>query len=268
MVRRFFLENTMKLTNESIYRHLNTPSILVETYDVLPSTNTTLKERGRMGAQHGLVIAAAEQTAGRGRMGREFFSPADTGIYFSALLRPSLPVEDCQLITTAAAVACAGVLEEISGSEAKIKWVNDIYINHKKVCGILTEAAISPNGKLDFAILGIGINITPPKNNFPSDIKNKAGALLCHTSEDLRGYIIAKVLDEFFSLYGTLEERAYFEEYRNRSLLDGMQVEVIKQGQSLPATALCIDDELHLVVQYNDGTIEHLYTGDVSIKQV
>ena len=257
----------MKLSADSIYNHLNNKNLSVECYDVISSTNTVLKERGRSGAAHGLIIAAAEQTAGRGRMGRSFFSPAETGIYFSILLRPSLAPKDCQLITTAAAVSCARVLEKYSEDEAKIKWVNDIYFKDKKVCGILTEASIKPNGALDFAVLGIGINITPPKSSFPDDIKNKAGSLLSHCSNDIRGKIIGEILNEFFTLYNTLEDRAYFEEYRSRSLLDGKEIEVIRNDSLLPAKALYIDDELRLVVQYTNGTIEHLYTGDVSIKK-
>ena len=256
----------MNFTAEAIYKHLNDQSLIVEVYEVLPSTNTLLKKRGRRNAPHGLIIAAAEQTAGRGRMGREFYSPAETGIYFSILLRPSLRIEDCQLITTAAAVSCARVLERISGFEAKIKWVNDIYINQRKVCGILTEAAVTPNGRLDFAVLGIGINIIPPKDNFPADIRNKAGAVLNEATEDLRGMIIAEILNEFLKLYETIEDRAYFKEYRSRSFLNGMDIEVIRQDSVSPAKALYIDDALRLVVQYEDGSIEHLYTGDVSVR--
>ena len=258
----------MKLSKESISSYLSNKSLAVETYDVISSTNTVLKERGRKGAPHGLIIAATEQTAGRGRMGRTFFSPADTGIYFSVLLRPFLAPQDCQLITTAAAVACARVLEKIAGEPAQIKWVNDIYIKDKKVCGILTEASITPNGGLDFAVLGIGINITPPKNNFPADLIEKAGSVLSDCSIDLRGMIIAEILNEFFALYETLEDRGYFNEYRSRSLLDGKAVEVLRNDSILPASALYIDEELHLVVQYTDGSIEHLYTGDVSIKKL
>ena len=116
-------------------------------------------------------------------------------------------------------------------------------------------------------MLGIGINITPPKDSFPDDIKNKAGSLLSHCSDDIRGKIIGEILNEFFTLYNTLEDRAYFEEYRSRSLLDGKEIEVIRNDSLLPAKALYIDDELRLVVQYTNGTIEHLYTGDVSIKK-
>ena len=257
----------MNLTIESIKNHIHNKSISIETYACIPSTNTLLKERGRKGAPHGLLIAAEEQTAGRGRMGRSFFSPAETGVYFSILLRPTLPPESCQLITTAAAVACARVLESISGTDAKIKWVNDIYIHDKKVCGILTEAAFSAVGTLDFAVLGIGINITPPKDNFPMDLIQKAGAILDDTTTDLRGYIIAEVINEFLKLYETLEDRSYFDEYRKRSMLDGMAIEVIRNNEIIPATAIFIDEELRLAVQYEDGKIEHLYTGDVSIRK-
>ncbi len=258
----------MKVSPESISRHLKTNHLIIETHDIISSTNTVLKERGRKGAPHGLVIAAAEQTAGRGRMGRSFFSPADTGIYFSILLRPSLSPQGCQLITTAASVSCARVLEKVSGETAQIKWVNDIYIKDKKVCGILTEASIRPNGTLDFAVLGIGINITPPKNNFPDDIIEKAGSVLSNSTDDLRGQIIADILNDFLALYETIEDRAYFNEYRQRSMLNGKHIEVLKNEQIIPATALYIDEELRLAVQYEDGKVEHLYTGDVSIKKL
>ena len=258
----------MNPINDSPKNYINIPNISVEVYDSVPSTNTMLKERGKIDAPHGLVIAAREQTAGRGRMGRSFYSPSDTGIYFSVLLRPSLSVQDCQLITTAAAVACARVLEKFAQAPAKIKWVNDIYIHDKKVCGILTETCLKPNGTLDFAVLGIGINITAPRGGFPSDLIYKAGGVLKTSEEDLRWQIMGEILNEFFPLYHKLTEKVFFHEYRSRSLLDGHQIEVIKQDLILPATALYIDEELRLAVQYENGIVEHLYTGDVSIKKL
>ena len=258
----------MKLYPKSVTKYLKHDFCIVETYNCVDSTNLMMKKRGREGAPHGLIIVAESQTAGRGRMGRDFFSPAETGIYFSILLRPKLSPADCQLITTAAAVACARVLEKFANSPAKIKWVNDIYINDRKVCGILTEAAIAANGTLNYAVLGIGINITPPTNHFPDEIAEKAGSVVLSVDEDLRGEITAQILNEFFDIYNQIEERTYFNEYRSRSYLDGVSVEVLKHDASIPAKALYIDENLCLVVQYSSGSTERLFTGDVSIKKI
>lgn len=256
------------LTENDIKQYLKYPNLTIETYDSVTSTNTILKQRGQNGAPHGLVIAAEAQTAGRGRMGRDFFSPANTGIYFSILLRPNLSPENCLLITTAAAVSCARVLERHAKSAARIKWVNDVYIDNKKVCGILTEAAFTGRATLDYVVLGIGINISPPKDGFPMDITNKAGTVLKTNELDLRGRIAAEILDSFLDMYENIENREFIKEYRSRSLLDGMEVEVLKHDCSRPAKALFVDEELCLLVQYPDGTIEQLRTGDVSIKTV
>ena len=258
----------MKLTASSITHHLNVPNLSVEVYETITSTNTVLKERARNGAPHGLVIAAAHQTAGRGRMGRDFYSPADTGIYFSVLLRPKIKPEDCLLITTAAAVACARVLEQYTDSPVKIKWVNDIYVDDRKICGILTEASFRTPSDIDYAVLGIGINLAPPKDGFPEDILHKAGTLFHEEASDLRGRIAAEVLNAFFKIYKNLESRSHVKEYQKRSYLDGKHIDVIKHDRIIPATALEICDDLTLKVRYEDGSLEHLSTGDVSIRNL
>lgn len=254
----------MLFSAENILKHLTHENLSVEVYDCITSTNTLLKERGHKGAPHGLIVAAKEQTAGRGRMGRSFFSPSHTGVYFSLLLRPSLSPSDALLITTAAAVACARVLEQLSNKKAEIKWVNDIYIDGKKVCGILTEASFSHN-KIEFAVLGIGVNLTQPEDGFPAEIQNKAGFVFDTTTDDMRSVIVAEIINEFLNIYETIENKAFISEYRSRSMLDGMKIDVIKGDTVTPATALYIDQDLSLVVRYDDGKIEHLSSGDVSI---
>ena len=111
-------------------------------FEELDSTNRYLKELAAKDARPGTVIIANRQSAGRGRLGRKFFSPGEKGIYMSILLRPDIPLERAVLITSMAAVAVARAIERVSGIEAKIKWVNDIFLKGKKVCGILTEAGI------------------------------------------------------------------------------------------------------------------------------
>jgi len=254
-------------SEQDIRSHLSVDGLIIETQQCVTSTNSILKELARSGGPHGYVLAAEEQTAGRGRMGRSFFSPSETGIYFSILLRPSFSPADSLLITTAAAVVCAEILEGISGQKAEIKWVNDIYINGHKVCGILTEAAIAPGGvNMDYAILGIGINLLPPSDGFPEEIKTKAGAVFEGNAPDLRSYIIAEILNRFFQLYPTLTDRSFVAEYRKRSMLDGKPVDILKYESVTPAIALYIDEDLSLVVRYKNGTIEHLSTGDVSVR--
>ncbi|MBR6501944.1 MAG: biotin--[Clostridia bacterium] len=135
----------------------------------IDSTNIYAKTLASEGYKDGTVVVAREQTAGKGRLGRTFFSKRG-GLYFSVILRPYKSLNDTVFITTAAAVAAARAIEKVSGKKCEIKWVNDIYINNKKVCGILTEGAITPDGSLDYAILGVGINLFAPKGGFPSNL--------------------------------------------------------------------------------------------------
>ena len=129
-------------------------------FEELDSTNSYLKEMAAKGAQEGTIIIANRQSAGRGRLGRSFFSPEEKGIYMSILLRPDISLERAVLITSMAAVAVAEAIEQVSGIQTKIKWVNDIFLNKKKVCGILTEAGIdAETGTLEYAVLGIGVNV-------------------------------------------------------------------------------------------------------------
>lgn len=259
----------MQFNAEAIQKHLHASELTVEFMHCVSSTNSLLKQKAAAGAPHGLVLAAAEQTEGRGRMGRNFFSPNETGVYFSILLRPDLSPPDSLLITTSAAVAAARVLEKFSGKPAQIKWVNDIYIDGKKVCGILTEAAIAPDGsRLSYAVLGIGINLTSPKHGFPADISNRAGFLLPDCTNEIRPIIVAEIVNEFYSMYIDLQKREFINEYRTRSMLNGMDVNVIKSDRTLPATALYVTEDLSLAVQYENGDIEYLSSGDVSIRHL
>lgn len=258
----------MGFSAKEISQYLADPSLQVEVYDCVSSTNTLAKQRGLDHGPEGLVIAAASQSAGRGRMGRSFFSPDQTGVYFSLLLRPALSPQDSLLITTAAAVACARALERISGRPAAIKWVNDIYMEGRKVCGILAESCFTGGPHADFVVLGIGINLYSPKGGFPTDISLKAGSVLQEQSEDLRSFLVAEVINQFLPLYECIENRAYLEEYRSRSLLTGKPITVIKSAQMLPAIALSIEDDLSLLVRYEDGTTEALSSGDVSIRPI
>lgn len=140
------------------------------------STNAEARRRALEGAAEGTVVVAEEQTAGKGRPGKTFFSPAATGLYLSIVLRPTLAADRGQFITCAAAVACAQAIEQVTGAESLIKWVNDIYCDGRKVAGILTEGVVDmESGHFEHAVLGIGVNVKPPADGFPHDIADVAG---------------------------------------------------------------------------------------------
>ena len=145
-------------------------------FDKTVSTNEEIKLIAESGEEF-TVAVAREQTGGKGRMGRKFESPVG-GLYFSVLLKPRFSAETCLKITTAAAVAMARAIEKVCGKSAEIKWVNDIYIKQKKVCGILTEGVFdAENGHIKYAVLGVGVNVATPKGGFPEEIRETAGVL-------------------------------------------------------------------------------------------
>ena len=248
-----------------IERYLKTPC-KIEIFKSVTSTNDVLKQMASSGADEWTVVVAGEQTAGRGRMGRQFYSPKGTGIYMSILLRPKFPAQQALLITTAAAVAVANALEENGCQDVKIKWVNDVFSQGKKVCGILTEGAFDfETGLLDYAILGIGINVDIPSGGFPDNITSVAGAAFSGV-DVVRSRIIAQVIDNFSGFYNNLIEKPHLAQYRSRSLLTGKTVLVPNQDETQQAIVLDIDDEFRLVVRYSDGRQEALSSGEVSVK--
>jgi len=239
----------------------------VQVYDTLPSTNRTAKMLAEQGAAEGTVVIAASQTEGRGRLGRTFCSPPDTGLYMSIILRPSLPLDQVLLLTVAAAVAVCRAVEAVSDHHPQIKWVNDIYCHGRKVCGILTEASVdTQTGALDYAVLGIGINVRTPSGGFPPELSTIAGALSDGADGPDRNTVAAAVLRCFAKEYATLDRKAFVEEYRRRSMLEGCRVNVTTPLSTTEATAVCVDEACRLVVRYDDGREEALSSGDVSIR--
>lgn len=255
-----------RLSQDAICRHLNTAGLCINVHGEVTSTNRLAKEAAEQGAPEGTVIVAHAQTAGRGRLGRTFCSPPDTGLYMSIVLRPTLPAEKALSVTTAAAVAVARAIERVSPRQARIKWVNDVFCDDKKVCGILTEASLdTETGGLSYAVLGIGINVRDPKDGFPADLRDIAASVFGEGGGD-RAALAAAVLDEFFSLYARLDEEAFVAEYRERSLMPGHQVIVRKPQGDRAATALEVDAQCRLRVRYDDGEEDTLSSGDVSIR--
>lgn len=243
----------------------------IRCFDVIDSTNTALKAEGAKGAKEGTVIIADSQTMGRGRLGRRFESPTGTGIYMSILLRPKFNPEEALKITTGAAVAIATAIEDVSGEDTKIKWVNDIYMRERKVCGILAESSLNFETKsFEYCVLGIGINVKAPEGGFPEEIKDIAGAVFEeYIPEDAREKIVAKVLDNFFNFYENMPSDDYIDDYRRRSLLTGREVTYINNltGLEESGIAVDVDKDCHLLVKLTDGSIKAFSTGEVNLKK-
>ena len=241
------------------------PKISVIAVDEIDSTNTALKKMAEAGAAEGTIVTARLQTGGKGRLGRTFLSPKGSGLYFSLLLRPDLPFFACRTLTTTAAVAVSRAVERlVPGAKCRIKWVNDVFLHGKKVCGILTEAAIgAETGKLDYAVLGIGINVTEPEGGFPEDLRSVAGAI----SEGGVDFstLLGAVVAEFFTFYGK-NGAACLAEYRARQMLTGTPVTVFGNGEPYSATVLGVSDDFGLLVEREDGTKEELSSGEVSVR--
>lgn len=243
--------------------------VRVETYPSLASTNLTAKERAECGENEWLVICAEEQSDGKGRMGRTFFSPSGSGLYMSILLRPKFSSELSTLITTAAAVSASQAIEEITGKAAGIKWVNDIFADGRKVCGILTEAKLSPEtGVLDYAVLGIGVNVYSPNGGFPDEISSIATSLLNKREKDLRNSLCAAIIRNFHGFYTQLEKRSFIEEYKKRSIVIGKRVAILSlSGEEKEfGTVLDIDENCNLIIRGEDGTERTLSSGEIRIK--
>lgn len=260
-------KSDLPLTVGKLGKFLSDDKYKIQLYNTAVSTNTMMKELAYRGEQEWSVILAEEQTGGRGRLGRSFLSPRFTGIYASVLLRPHMSMSRAVFITVAAAVAAARAIENVSGKRAEIKWVNDIYVGDRKVCGILTEASMNvENGIIDYAVLGIGINAAEPEGGF-GELEGIAGALFERASGLLRAELIASFLN-YFSEYYEKGFESSFEEYKRRQYLVGKEIEVISCDKTEPASAVGIDDECRLIVRMKSGELRALSSGDVSTKRL
>lgn len=249
--------------------YLHTASYEITYLDRVDSTNLRLKQLAEQGAPEGRVLVAAQQSAGRGRMGRSFYSPEGSGLYMSLLLRPKLPAEKALYLTTCAAVAVSSALEALSGERARIKWVNDVYMRAHKVCGILVESSFLADGSLNYAVLGIGVNLLEPSGGFPPKLSQVAGAVFrSGDASVLRAMTAAAILDRFSSLSAALPEKPFLTEYRRRSLQPGCEMTVfpVTGGTGERAALVCIDEEFSLVVRMEDGSLRRLHSGEVRVR--
>ena len=232
------------------------------------STNAVVREKANLGEPEGFLTLANEQTSGRGRLGRSFFSPPGTGLYMSLLLRPqNYAADQAVKITTMAAVAMSEAVEAVSGEKVEIKWVNDLYLRGKKICGILTEGSFSlENGALEYAVLGVGVNVYPPEQGFPQEFAETAGSVFTTRQNDAKNRLAAEFLNSFYRYYTSCDQTAYVEQYRGRSSVIGKRVTLLSGQEKTSAFVLGIDDQCRLLVQYDDGKKACYSSGEIRIR--
>ncbi|MDD3168344.1 MAG: biotin--[acetyl-CoA-carboxylase] ligase [Eubacteriales bacterium] len=272
------------LSVEGILPHLkaNFMADRIHVFRSLESTNLTAKKMALDGIPPGTVVIAEEQTKGRGRMGRSFHSPPVGGIYISFILQPRFDAAKSVLITTAASVAVCKAIENVTGISCRIKWVNDVYLGEKKICGILTEAVTDfESGRIEYIVLGIGINYNTAQSAFPKELSGIAGSLLesgrLSGSAASRNRLIAELIDQVLEINESLESRGFLADYKSRSFVLGKEILIIptagsKQERNLsegiPASAVDIDGDGGLVVRLQDGSVRTLNSGEISIRTI
>lgn len=238
-------------------------------YPELDSTNTRLKAMASQGAEHGTVVLADSQTGGRGRMGRSFSSPAGMGVYLSILLRPDCPPAELMHLTCAAAAAMCRAVESAAGFLPGIKWTNDLVWGRRKLAGILTEMGLNPGGKVDWAIVGIGVNCCQKEADFPPELRDRACSLAMVSGGEIdRAKVAAAMLEQLRemdqSLLSGKAEMLRF--YRENCVTIGKDVSIVKGEEVRHGRALDVDDEGALVVRFTDGRTQAVSSGEVSVR--
>lgn len=229
--------------------------------DRIDSTNAQARRIAAAGDTENTLIIAREQTAGRGRMGRSFYSPADTGLYMTLLCYPDAPLSDLGGLTCAAAWATALAIEELVGATPCIKWVNDLYLHGRKICGILCESVGTPRGTA--LLVGIGVNLTT--RDFPDAIAGVAGSLQATVCPEA---LATRICLRLLQYVERPDNALWLDGYRARFMLPGMQVTCILPNERFVATVRGISDSGALLVTDNDGHNRELWAGEVSIGAV
>lgn len=253
------------LSSEAIRCGLEHPEVTVQVFRDIPSTSLAMKQMALDGClPHGSVVAANEQTRGKGRKGRKFYSPKDSGLYLSVLLYPKKTVKESLELTAEAAVAVCRAVEKCCNISLGIKWVNDLYLEEKKVCGILTEAVTDfETGDIEFAVIGIGLNLKLPKGGFPEEIREKAGAVL--TGEEVvdRNRLAATIVNE---LLKETEKKGIPQEYIRRNLVPGRTICIVQGNCRRVVKAKEILPDGRLRICNEQGEEELLSGADVSLE--
>lgn len=232
----------------------------------LTSTNTVLKECARKGTPHGSVCLCEQQTAGRGRLGRAWSSPAESGVWCSVLLRPRLSPEDAPLVTFCAALAMAKAVQSLCALDVRIKWPNDVVLQGRKLCGVLLEMGFDATGSM-YVIAGTGLNVR--RGAYPEELADRAIALeeACQPPE--RSTLIAVYLNALEELLAAVERgglSGISAEYRRLSCTLGSEVQVIGTAETFTGVAVDVDAAGALLVRTEKGELRRVLAGDVSVR--
>ncbi len=243
----------------------------LEFYKVIDSTNNVAKRAGLEERRSGFLAVADRQDAGRGSRGRTWISPEGYNIFMSLMVRPEIPMDKVPGLTLVMALSIAEGIDEISGTDTKIKWPNDIVLNKRKICGILTELHQMPDGGGYFVVIGVGINVNQPGDLFPEEIRQTAGSIFSETEKETdRAKLIAACMKHFESNYGkyasTCDLKRLRVSYENRLINIGKEVRILDPKGEYEAIAEGITDEGALIITNKDGNREEINAGEVSVR--
>lgn len=240
---------------------------LLQVHEVLDSTNTHAKALAKQGAPEGTVVIAQQQTAGRGRLGRSFYSPGDGGLYFSVILRPGCLPAELMHLTCAVAVAACDAVEKATGLRPGIKWINDLTLGGKKLGGILTELGLTPDAVVDYAIVGIGINCT--QVGFPEELKPIACSIaeMGGNAPDIP-LLASALMVELEKTNSVLlsRQKEIIDRYRRDCVTLGKRIRVISPTDERKAEALDVAYDGSLLVRFDDGCTQTVNCGEVSVR--
>ena len=236
------------------------------------STNNYAKKMGEGEFQEGTLIIAEEQTAGRGRLGREWMSPKGKGIWMTIMLMPDIKPEQAAQITLIAAFAVVLGIKNVCNIYAMIKWPNDVVVNGKKLCGILTEMGAEID-RINYLIVGIGINANVDEMDFTDSGLNIATSIKIQKGRDIdRKLLISDIIKNFEELYINFIEKGSIEyiikDYKKVSATLGKDVRILEKGEEWHGLALDINNQGHLIVKMDDGTIKEISSGEVSVRGI
>ncbi|MBK5200034.1 MAG: biotin--[acetyl-CoA-carboxylase] ligase [Spirochaetaceae bacterium] len=263
------VRKSYKLSKEIIASSL--PDLDVYFFDEIDSTNNYCKFLASKDKSRNALVVSNKQLKGRGRLGRVFESPSG-GVYFSLLLNTKKSSVDNLLVTSAASIAVSRAIQKVCNIETQIKWVNDIYLNSKKVCGILTEGIIDMEaGRIAAMVVGIGINFVTPKKSFAPELVPILTSLYENESKiplDVSmNELVVTVIVELLKIWNNIEDRSFLDEYRKRSNVIHTYVNIIREGKSESAYVEGINASAHLLVKLdNCDEIVELGTGEITLR--
>jgi BirA family biotin operon repressor/biotin-[acetyl-CoA-carboxylase] ligase len=250
---------------------LGTKSIgkTIHFYETIDSTNTKAYEFALKGAQEGEVVIAESQKRGRGRLGRQWFSPPLSNLYLSVILRPKIPPHQASLITLMAAVATADAIRKFSGLDPRIKWPNDVLLSNRKVAGLLNEIH-SEMDRIHFVILGIGVNLNMDTSMVSKEIRSRATSLKREMGQTVsRKDFLKTLLEELETWYDVFLEEGgpmILKAWRERAQIQGKQVRVASFGETLSGVAIDVDSDGALILETETGERKRVVAGDVEYK--